>query len=128
MSKNTTLCLAIIYSKEPKICVAEMTTQTTTTTIPQTKWKNTAILQWNCRIGRPNYEELKTHAWVQPKHSLQEIPLKIKKAITTTSKDMTYNKINTSIVDKRPRHGLSILVKKQPHTKYSYWIQDYKPL
>ena len=79
--------------------------------------KGRAVLQWNCRGIKPNYEEVKCFLADYTPHvvCLQETYLKETDQITFKGYDV-YDKKATSVVDDRPTGGTSILVKRgSPH-------------
>ena len=79
--------------------------------------KEKAVLQWNCRGLKPNYEEIKCLLFDHNPYviCLQETLLKDSDKNLFKGYDM-YNKTNASLIDNRPIGGSSILVKKGiPH-------------
>ena len=80
--------------------------------------KAAAIIQWNCRGLRPNYEEIKCFIadWSPFVICLQETFLRDTDQLTFKGYDM-YNKTVVSPIDNRAIGGSSILVKKTvPHS------------
>ena len=83
-----------------------------------TPGKSAAIIQWNCRGLRPNYEEIKCFVadWSPLVMCLQETFLRDTDNFSFKVYDM-YNKTVVSPVDNRAIGGSSILVKKTvPHS------------
>ena len=81
--------------------------------------QNLAVLQWNCRGLKANFEELKR---LKKDHNPNVICLQetlIKENSNLSFRDYeTYNKTNISHIDHRPIGGTTIMVKKTiPHEK-----------
>ena len=79
--------------------------------------KEKAVVQWNCRGLKPNYEEIKCLLINHNPYVMcfQETFLSDSDNISFRGYDM-FNKISTSLIDGRPTGGSSLLIKKGiPH-------------